>query len=110
MADMLREVSQTKAAAVNVDALRSEIRMCLINQKANACPIAMRMAWHAAGTFDSVTGTGGCNGATMRFAPESNDPANAGLSIIRDLLLPVKSVTSSDKRRHSKCRGSSGRQ
>jgi len=79
-----------KHAAVNVDALRSEIRLALINQKANACPIAMRMAWHAAGTYDKRDGTGGCNGATMRFAPESNDPDNAGLSIIRDLLLPVK--------------------
>jgi hypothetical protein len=27
-----------KHAAVNLDALRSEIRLALINQKANACP------------------------------------------------------------------------
>ncbi len=26
----------------------------------------------------------------MRFSPESTDPSNAGLSIIRDLLHPVK--------------------
>ena len=26
----------------------------------------------------------------MRFAPEANDPANAGLSIIRDMLHPVQ--------------------
>eukprot|EP01006_Ploeotia_vitrea_P031379 TRINITY_DN63713_c0_g2_i1.p1 TRINITY_DN63713_c0_g2~~TRINITY_DN63713_c0_g2_i1.p1 ORF type:complete len:429 (+),score=248.20 TRINITY_DN63713_c0_g2_i1:159-1289(+) len=49
----------------------------------------MRMAWHAAGTYDKNDGTGGCNGATMRFEPEQSDPANAGLSIIRDLLHPV---------------------
>lgn len=37
------------------------------------------------GTHDLKDGTGGSNGATMRFAPESDDPDNAGLSIIRDL-------------------------
>ena len=47
---------------VNMDALKSEIRRGLINQKANACPIAMRMAWHAAGTYDKRDGSGGCNG------------------------------------------------
>ncbi len=50
----------------------------------------MRMAWHAAGTYDAKSKTGGTNGGTMRFSPESTDPANAGLSIIRDLLHPVK--------------------
>eukprot|EP00013_Stygamoeba_regulata_P025336 CAMPEP_0177653890 /NCGR_PEP_ID=MMETSP0447-20121125/13992_1 /TAXON_ID=0 /ORGANISM="Stygamoeba regulata, Strain BSH-02190019" /LENGTH=405 /DNA_ID=CAMNT_0019157407 /DNA_START=54 /DNA_END=1271 /DNA_ORIENTATION=- len=75
---------------VNIDALRSSIRDRLINRKANACPMAVRLAWHAAGTFDKHTKTGGTNGATMRFKPESTDNANAGLSIIQDLLLPVK--------------------
>ena len=102
---------------VNVDALKSEIRRAIVNQKANAyvfllacsyhyhsccqcrvldrfnrCPIAMRMAWHAAGTYDAATKTGGTNGGTMRFTPESTDPSNAGLSIIRDLLHPVKAM------------------
>eukprot|EP01113_Clastostelium_recurvatum_P014893 TRINITY_DN1816_c0_g1_i1.p1 TRINITY_DN1816_c0_g1~~TRINITY_DN1816_c0_g1_i1.p1 ORF type:complete len:415 (+),score=132.04 TRINITY_DN1816_c0_g1_i1:42-1286(+) len=90
MSSMLRDVSATGTKAVNLDALKSEVRRALINQKANACPIAMRMAWHASGTHDSRDSTGGSNGATMRFAPESDDPDNAGLSIIRDLLLPVK--------------------
>jgi len=48
------------------------------------------MAWHASGTWNRNDKTGGSNGGTMRFAPESDDPANEGLSIIRDLLLPVK--------------------
>lgn len=43
-----------------------------------------------AGTYDKNDNTGGTNGATIRFPPESTDPDNAGLSIIRDLLHPVK--------------------
>eukprot|EP00048_Salpingoeca_helianthica_P015622 m.227697 g.227697 ORF g.227697 m.227697 type:complete len:428 (+) comp17286_c0_seq1:35-1318(+) len=77
-------------AAVNVEAVRSTIRQALINSKANACPMAVRVAWHAAGTYDSRDGSGGSNGATTRFEPESTDDANAGLSIIRDLLYPVQ--------------------
>ncbi|GAB4820287.1 hypothetical protein N2152v2_007333 [Parachlorella kessleri] len=53
-------------------------------------PILVRLAWHTSGTYDKNTGRGGSNGATMRFAPESNWGANAGLSIARDLLEPVK--------------------
>jgi catalase (peroxidase I) len=52
--------------------------------------MVLRIAWHASGTFDKADGSGGSNGATMRFEPESADDANAGLSIIRDMLLPVK--------------------
>ena len=90
MTSMLREVGTTGKVVINADALRSEIRQALINQKANACPIAARLAWHAAGTYDRRDGTGGCNGGLMRFAPESTDKDNGGLSIVRDLLHPVK--------------------
>jgi len=74
---------------VNMSALESDIRKATINQKANACPMMMRLGWHAAGTFDVNDKSGGTDGATMRFAPESTDDANAGLSIVRDLLKPV---------------------
>ncbi|KAL2919103.1 heme peroxidase [Polyrhizophydium stewartii] len=53
-------------------------------------PVLVRLAWHAAGTYDKNTGTGGSNGATMRFNPESAHGANAGLSVARDLLEPIK--------------------
>ena len=53
-------------------------------------PILVRLAWHAAGTYDKATGTGGSNGATMRFSPESGHGANAGLVIARDFLEPIK--------------------
>jgi len=48
--------------------------------------MAVRLAWHASGTYDKADRSGGSNGATMRFAPESTDDANAGLNIIRDLV------------------------
>eukprot|EP00879_Flechtneria_rotunda_P006070 GHRR01006383.1.p1 GENE.GHRR01006383.1~~GHRR01006383.1.p1 ORF type:complete len:326 (+),score=106.95 GHRR01006383.1:365-1342(+) len=53
-------------------------------------PVLVRLAWHASGTYDKQTNTGGSNGATMRFAPESEHGANAGLLVARNLLEPVK--------------------
>lgn len=53
-------------------------------------PILLRLAWHASGTYDKKTGTGGSNGATMRFCPESSHGANTGLNIARNFLEPVK--------------------
>ena len=53
-------------SAVNVDALKSDIRRAIINQKANACPMVCRLAWHGAGTFDASDGSGGLDGARPR--------------------------------------------
>lgn len=72
--------------SVNLEALKSEVRAALINQKSFACPIAMRVAWHSGGTYDQADGSGGTDGATMRFEPEISDDANAGLHIVRDML------------------------
>lgn len=55
-------------------------------------PVLVRLAWHASGTYDKLTGTGGSNGATMRFAPEGDHGANAGLQHARDFLEPVKGM------------------
>jgi cytochrome c peroxidase len=52
--------------------------------------VLVRLAWHCSGAYDKETGSGGSNGATMRFAPESNHGANAGLKHARDKLEPVK--------------------
>lgn len=41
-------------------------------------------------SYDKETGTGGSNGATMRFAPEGDHGANAGLKAARDFMEPVK--------------------
>lgn len=75
---------------IDANALKSEIRQAIINQKVNACPIAVRLAWHCSGTYKKKDNTGGSNGARMRFEPEKSDDANAGLGIVRDLLEPVK--------------------
>lgn len=53
-------------------------------------PVLLRLAWHCSGTYDALTNTGGSNGATMRFAPEGDHGANAGLKAARDFLDPVK--------------------
>jgi len=47
--------------------------------------------------YDKETGTGGSNGATMRFQPEGEHGANAGLLAARDFLEPIqKQFTYSD--------------
>ncbi|KAI8476664.1 MAG: heme peroxidase [Monoraphidium minutum] len=53
-------------------------------------PVLVRLAWHCAGTYDKASGTGGSNGATMRFKPEADHGANAGLAVARSLLEPIK--------------------
>jgi hypothetical protein len=75
---------------INIPALTSEVREAVINRKANACPMMVRLAWHASGTYDQSTHSGGSNGSAMRFIPESSDNANKGLSIARDILHLVK--------------------
>jgi len=64
----------------------------VINRKAFAGPMIVRLAWHASGTYDKADNTGGSNGAGMRYEPESTDDANAGLGIARDMIarLPQK--------------------
>ncbi|KAI9355620.1 heme peroxidase [Zopfochytrium polystomum] len=53
-------------------------------------PVLVRLAWHASGTYSKHDGSGGSNGATMRFKPESTDGANAGLEKARAFLEPIK--------------------
>lgn len=53
-------------------------------------PVLIRLAWHASGTYCKDTKNGGSNGATMRFTPECEFGANAGLQHARDFLEPIK--------------------
>lgn len=50
----------------------------------------VRLAWHCAGSYSKEDGSGGSNGARMRFDPEKNWGGNAGLGIARDTLEPIK--------------------
>ncbi|KAG9453309.1 hypothetical protein H6P81_006213 [Aristolochia fimbriata] len=60
----------------------------LIAEK-NCAPIILRLAWHAAGTFDVKTKTGGPFG-TIRYSQELAHGANNGLDIAVRLLEPIK--------------------
>ncbi|GAA5876845.1 hypothetical protein JCM8547_002406 [Rhodosporidiobolus lusitaniae] len=53
-------------------------------------PVLVRLAWHASGTYDLETNTGGSNGAGMRYECEGGDPSNAGLEHARLFLEPIK--------------------
>lgn len=87
------ESEAVKAADVDVKALRADI-VAALNSNAkyddgSYGPVLVRLAWHASGTYDVKTGTGGSDGATMRFEPESKHGANAGLDVARALLAPI---------------------
>lgn len=75
--------------SLNVKAIREKIEK-LIDDEPSRGPLLIRLAWHASGTYNKNDGTGGSNGATMRFPPESSHGANAGLHLARDLLEPIK--------------------
>jgi len=53
-------------------------------------PTLIRLAWHSSGTYSIFDRTGGSSGAGMRFVPESEWGANAGLSAARQFLEPIK--------------------
>ncbi|KAG4305701.1 hypothetical protein PORY_000611 [Pneumocystis oryctolagi] len=53
-------------------------------------PILVRLGWHSSGTYNKEDNSGGSNGATMRFEPESKHVANAGLHVAREALEKIK--------------------
>eukprot|EP00957_Ditylum_brightwellii_P197916 15077676-Ditylum_brightwellii.AAC.1 len=46
----------------------------------------VRLAWHCSGSYSKEDGSGGSDGARMRFNPEASWGGNAGLGIARDAL------------------------
>jgi len=52
-------------------------------------PMFVRLAWHCSGTWCKAAMNGGSDGGTMRFCPESEHGANAGLGAARELLEPI---------------------
>lgn len=62
----------------------------LLEKNPGSGPVLVRLAWHQAGTWDKDKKNGCPNSATMRFKPESDYGANAGLGKARDLLEGIK--------------------
>lgn len=87
--------AEASAAASGIDF--AAVRENLINMMdspdwddGSYAPLLIRLAWHSSGTYNRGDGTGGSNGATMRFAKEANDPDNDGLGKARSYLEPVQ--------------------
>jgi len=79
--------------STDYDAIRSDIAEIMEDydwDDSSWGPVLVRLGWHASGTYCAADGTGGSNGATMRFEPESADGANAGLEFARDKLEQIK--------------------
>lgn len=90
------ETLDAKEARVDYSAVKSEIAK-LIEEDAekrddgtSLVGTFVRLAWHSSGTYSIKDGCGGSNGGRLRFNPEANWGANAGLGIARDALEPVK--------------------
>jgi len=78
-----------KESALDIEAVKKEVATMLEDNE-DMGPTLVRLAWHSSGTYDKATKTGGSNGGTMRFDPEINHGANAGLAAAQDWLEPVK--------------------
>jgi cytochrome c peroxidase len=86
------QIPTADVSKVNWNAVRSDIREIMNTPSwddGSYAPFFIRLAWHSSGTYDKSDGTGGSNGATMRFSPESDDPNNGGLDQARAKLEPI---------------------
>lgn len=75
---------------VNYDSVRAEVGK-ILEEDEDMAPTMVRLAWHASGTYSCISKDGGSEGGTMRFAPEKDFGANAGLDTARDALMGIKS-------------------
>jgi len=88
-----REDSIVNASQINYDAVRAEIANLLANETyddGSYGPLFVRLAWHASGTYDKHSQTGGSKHGTIRYSPgEADHGANKGLDVARHLLDPL---------------------
>lgn len=88
--------AQLAAPTIDYDAVRRDIAAAIDAEDekrqdgSSMAPTIVRLAWHASGTYSKHDHTGGSNGAGMRYAPESEWGANAGLHSARAFLEPIK--------------------
>jgi len=85
--------SEVLAGGPDIAKIKKEIEAVLDDEKwddGSFGPVFVRLAWHSSGTYDKEKKTGGSNGAGMRFIPESDWGANAGLNHARNKLEPIK--------------------
>lgn len=85
--------AEERKTVVDWKHIRKEIEALLENldyDDGSFGPVLVRLAWHSAGTYDTVSRTGGSFGATMRFSPEKDWGANKGLDVARNLLDSIK--------------------
>ena len=91
-------IAYASAQPENYNPTKDEIAGCIaaiesiLDDNDDIGPTIVRLAWHASGTYDKESNSGGSDGATMRFKPEANHGANAGLHVARNALEPVKKL------------------
>ena len=76
-------------AALSLSAVRTDIADALhdpAHDDGSLAPLLLRFSWHASGTYDAKTNTGGSNGGTIWHRAEAADPENAGFDKARELL------------------------
>lgn len=85
-----------QTAKVDVKAIRGEITDLIekdSEKRGDGTSLTgtfVRLAWHSSGTYSKADGSGGSNGGRIRFHPEKDWGANAGLGVARAALEEIK--------------------